>query len=146
MDPPLLETKPDNFPDMDEEEKILVSNLLNLDLPTILTMDKLLYRKIFRNTKLSNDEMYKKRRAKPYTNAFDIYTHVPPENSGPKVLYMTPKFNFLTDKDSDVLKDIEGHLIEKIHASKLSEKAQQEKWRQEEEELDKVRKAREILR
>ena len=52
----------------------------------------------------------------------------------------------INDKDSDVLKDIDGHLIEKIHASKLTEKAQQEKWRQEEEELEKVRKAREILR
>ena len=145
MDPPNETTKVTHFPNMDEEEKILVSNLLNLDLPTVLTSDKLLYRKIFRNTKLSNDEMHKKRRAKPYTTAFDIYTHVPPENSGPKVLYMTPKHN-CNDKDSDVLKDIEGHLIEKIQASKLSEKAQLEKWRQEEEELDKVRKAKEILR
>ena len=69
---PLLETKPNNFPDMDEEENIFVSNLLKLELPADLTMDKLFYRKIFNNTKLSNDEIYMKRKAMPFTNAFDI--------------------------------------------------------------------------
>ena len=62
---------------------------------------------------------------------------------------MTNKLNFLTDEDSDVLKDIQGNLIEKINNSKLYEKILEEKLRQktkEEEELDKVRKAREILR
>jgi hypothetical protein len=58
------------------------------------------------------------------TNAFEIYTHIPPENSGPKVLYITAKSQDGKDKDSDIIKDIEGHAIEKIHTSKLSEKAQ----------------------
>lgn len=58
---------------------------------------------------------------------------------------MTPKN--CNDQDSDyIMKDIEGHAIEKITTSKLNEKAQQEKWRIEEEELEKVRIAREILR
>ena len=81
-------------------------------------------------------------------SAFEIYTQVPPESSGPKVLYMTPKNvnnNEMMPTD-EVIKDIEGHPIEKIITSKLSEKAMHEKWRQEEEELEKVRKAREILR
>ena len=44
------------------------------------------------------------------------------------------------ENDLSIVEDAENAL------SKLTEKAQQEKWRQEEEELEKVRKAREILR
>ena len=56
-------------------------------------------------------------------NAFELYTHLPPENTGPKILYITAKSQDGKDKDSDVLKDIEGHPIEKITTSKLTEKA-----------------------
>jgi hypothetical protein len=48
--------------EMSDDERILVANLLNFELPAILTDDKLLFRKIFRNTKLSNDEIYRKRK------------------------------------------------------------------------------------
>jgi hypothetical protein len=54
-------------------------------------------------------------------NAFEIFTHIPPENTGPKVLYMTPKVEGCSEKE--ILTDIEGHPIEKILSSKLSEKA-----------------------
>ena len=59
---------------------------------------------------------------------------------------MTPKTNNNDSMSDGQLRDIEGHPIEKITTSKLSEKALLEKWRQEEEELEKVRKARDILR
>ena len=68
-------------------------------------------------------------RNRPLVSAFEIYSNIPPENTGPKVLYITAKSQDGKDKDSDVLKDIEGHPIEKIQTSKLSEKALQEKWR-----------------
>lgn len=35
---------------MDEEEKMLVANLLKLDLPKVMQDDKLMYRKLFRLT------------------------------------------------------------------------------------------------
>ena len=124
---------------MDEEERILVNNLLLFDLPSVLTDDKLLYRKLFRITRFSAEEYSRKCKQKTCQSAFEIYTHIPPENTGPKVLYITAKSQDGKDKDSDVIKDIEGHAIEKIHTSKLSEKALQEKWRLEEEELEKVR-------
>jgi hypothetical protein len=41
---------------MDEEEKMLVANLLKLDLPKVLSDDKLMYRKLFRLNKLSNED------------------------------------------------------------------------------------------
>jgi hypothetical protein len=65
--------------------------------------------------------------------------HINSENNGPKVLYITAKSQDGKDKDSDVLKDIEGHPIEKIITSKLSEKTIEEKWRREEEELERIR-------
>ena len=71
---------------------------------------------------------------------------MPPESQGPKVLYMTPKVQNNENSQDDIMRDIEGHPIEKIVTSKLSEKQLQEKWKQEEEELEKVRKAREILK
>jgi hypothetical protein len=77
--------------DMDDEERILVNNLLLFDLPKNLTEDKLLYRKIFRITRFSADEYSRKCRMKSSNSAFDIYTHIPPENTGPKVLYITAK-------------------------------------------------------
>ena len=40
------------------------------------------------------------------------------------------------------MKDIEGHPIEKILTSKLSEKAIEEKWKREEEELERIRIAK----
>jgi hypothetical protein len=61
-------------------------------------------------------------------------------------LYITAKSQDGKDKDSDVLKDIEGHPIEKIITSKLSEKTIEEKWRREEEELERIRQAKIILK
>lgn len=58
-----------------------------------------------------------------------MYTIVPPESTGPKVLYMTPKTNNNDSMSDGQLRDIEGHPIEKITTSKLSEKALLEKWR-----------------
>ena len=121
---------------------MLARSLLNFDLPPVLSEDKLLFRKIFREIKISHDEQMKKLKQRPVINAFETYTLVQSENSGPKVLYITAKSQDGKDKDSDVLKDIEGHPIEKIQTSKLSEKALQEKWKQEEEELEKVRNAK----
>lgn len=100
--------------DIDEEEQILVQNLLQFELPTNLLDDKLLYRKLFRLTRLSNEEYRRKMRNKPIVSAFEIYSNIPPENTGPKVLYITAKSQDGKDRDSDVLKDIEGHPIEKI--------------------------------
>ena len=61
-------------------------------------------------------------------------------------MYITAKSQEGKDKDSDVLKDIEGHPIEKIITSKLSEKTIEEKWRREEEELERIRQAKIILK
>lgn len=61
-------------------------------------------------------------------------------------MYITAKSQDGKDKDSDVLKDIEGHPIEKIITSKLSEKTIEEKWRREEEELERIRQAKIILK
>ena len=46
------------------------------------------------------------------------------------------------EKESVGLKDIEGHQNEKILTSKLSEKAIEEKWKREEEELERIRIAK----
>lgn len=108
----------------DEEEKLLVENLLIFELPKILSDDKLMFRKIFRIVQLSQDEILRKRHQEKRfkINAFESYTTVPPESQGPKVLYMTPKVQNNENSQDDIMRDIEGHPIEKIVTSKLSEK------------------------
>jgi hypothetical protein len=80
-----------NQTEIDNEERIIINNLLLFDLPSNLTEDKLFYRKIFRLNKLTHDEWVKKIKAKPILSAFEIYSHIATENTGPKVLYITAK-------------------------------------------------------
>ena len=49
----------DSF-DLDDEERILVQNLLQFDMPMNLMNDKLFFRKVFRLTKFSTDEWQRK--------------------------------------------------------------------------------------
>ena len=49
---------------MDEEEKMLVANLLKLDLPKVMQDDKLMYRKLFRLTQLSSEDCLKRKKQK----------------------------------------------------------------------------------
>lgn len=58
----------------DEDEKLLVTNLLQLELPEVLTDDKLMYRKLFRQSKLSNEEIQRKKKAKIFISAFEVFT------------------------------------------------------------------------
>ena len=77
--------------DMDEEECRLIDCLLSVDPPKILSSNKLLFRRLFRVTKYSSEEYSRKCKSKYCQSAFEVYTHVPPENTGPKVLYITAK-------------------------------------------------------
>ena len=140
----------ENDEPMIDDEQLLIQHLLKLDMPSEhLTEDRLMFRKIFRNSKYTNEEMGRiGMSGRKQVSAFEAYTIVPVhESSGPKVLYMTPKnTNLNFGSEDEVLKDFEGHPIEKIMTSRVAEKVHAEKWRIEEEEMEKVRKARDTLR
>lgn len=76
---------------MSEEQylKQMADNLLRFEMPEKdLSEDKLLFRRIFRNFQISQEE--KLHRKIKIVNSFESFTNSY-ENSGPKVLYITAK-------------------------------------------------------
>jgi len=67
--------------------------------------------------------MSSKHHYSPFVNTFDTFNCQASENTGPKVLYITAKKDEQQEKDPDnIIKDIDGHPIEKIYPTKFSDK------------------------